>query len=251
MGSPERQGEALADLVRRHDPDRFLVSLFLPAPVRPAAWTLVAFNHELARAVETGSRRDGEAGRFASLVRLQWWREVVEGAVRRHEVATPLSALLSAGAFDGAALETMIAARERELDGFSDLDAWRAGLGGGPGTLAVLLAGLAGADAATCERCRAAGAAYGAGASLRNRAALAAVGRAPFPQDGHDPAVLARAAQAWLPPPGPRAAFTASLLHAVLARRDLARLAAGREEPGPRRLGDRLAVLAAFLRRSV
>ena len=33
-----------------------------------------------------------------ALIRLQWWREVVEGARRRHEVAEPLSAAIDAGA---------------------------------------------------------------------------------------------------------------------------------------------------------
>ena len=32
-----------------------------------------------------------------ALIRLQWWREVVEGVRRRHEVATPLGAALDAG----------------------------------------------------------------------------------------------------------------------------------------------------------
>ena len=76
---------SLADLVRRHDPDRYFCTLFAPAAAREALFTLYAFNHELARAREV-TREPGLA-----LIRLQWWREVVEGAVRQHEVARPLA----------------------------------------------------------------------------------------------------------------------------------------------------------------
>ena len=248
-------GQALGLHVRRHDPDRFLFSLFLPAAMREPAWILIAFNHELARAIESGSRRgDTETGRFASLVRLQWWREVVLGARRRHEVAGPLGALLAAGRIDAAALETMIAAREAELDGLPDLAAWQENLRAGPGTLARLMGALAGTgpDApgdASSDALVEAGAAYGAGASLRNRAALAALGRSPFPADTPDPATLARAAAQRLAPPRRiRGPSLAPALHAVLARRDLACVEAGREAPGARGAADRLAVLSAWLR---
>ena len=61
-------------LVRRHDPDRFLTALFAPPEKRDALLTLYAFNHELARAREVASEPP------LALIRLQWWREVVEGA---------------------------------------------------------------------------------------------------------------------------------------------------------------------------
>ena len=59
---------------------------------RDALLTLYAFNHELARAREVVSEPP------LALIRLQWWREVVEGARRRHEVAEPLPAAIEAGA---------------------------------------------------------------------------------------------------------------------------------------------------------
>ena len=83
--------EVIAALVRRHDPDRFLTALFAPADKRDTLLTLYAFNHELARAREVVSEPP------LALIRLHWWREVVEGAQRRHEVAEPLSAALTAG----------------------------------------------------------------------------------------------------------------------------------------------------------
>ena len=82
--------DAIAALVRRHDPDRFLTALFAPPDRRDALLTLYALNHELARAREVVSEPP------LALIRLQWWREVVEGAPRRHEVASPLSAAIAA-----------------------------------------------------------------------------------------------------------------------------------------------------------
>ena len=66
----------LAALVRQHDPDRFLTALFAPAAQRDALLALYAFNHELARAREVASEPT------LALIRLQWWREVVDGAAR-------------------------------------------------------------------------------------------------------------------------------------------------------------------------
>ena len=68
-----RMNQAIAALVRRHDPDRFLTALFAPPERRDALLTLYAFNHELARAREAVSEAP------LALIRLQWWREVVEG----------------------------------------------------------------------------------------------------------------------------------------------------------------------------
>ena len=59
---------------RAHDPDRFLCALFAPAERREAIFALVALNHELARA------REAATNPMAALIRLQWWRDVVEEA---------------------------------------------------------------------------------------------------------------------------------------------------------------------------
>src|ERR1700679_3155681 len=83
--------ETIAGLVRRHDPDRFLTALFAPPARRDALLTLYAFDLELARAREATSEP------HLTLIRLHWWREVVEGAHRRHEVATALATLLDQG----------------------------------------------------------------------------------------------------------------------------------------------------------
>ena len=132
--------DPLAGFVRRHDPDRFLTALFAPPEKRSALFALYAFNHELARAREAVSEP------ALALIRLQWWREVVEGANRRHEVATPLRAAIEAGALDSADLLPIIDAREMEAEpAIPTLEAWRAYLRGTAGGIAVAAGRLLGA----------------------------------------------------------------------------------------------------------
>ncbi len=267
---------ALAELVRRHDPDRFLATLFAPAAHREALLALYALNHELARAREVASEP------MLALIRLQWWREVVEGSRRQHEVAAPLAAALEAGLLDRAPLLAMIDAREAEAQpGMPDRDAWLAYLHGTAGTLAVAAGRLLcrAASAATLtptdeERLSRLGAAYGAAGVLRSVPVLARQGRCLLPADvldrhglsadavvadPHAPALaaavreLAEAGRALLHHAGdrplPRAAMPAALV-AVLARRDLRDPDWLRSEAAlrPRGLGDRLAMTLAGLR---
>ena len=101
-----------AALVRELDRDRYLATLFAPAERRPALYALYAFNAEIARVREVA--REPMPGE----IRLQWWREVVEGerlgearahpvaaalieALLRHKLARePLVQLIDAHAFD-------------------------------------------------------------------------------------------------------------------------------------------------------
>lgn len=260
----------LAERARARDPDRFLCALFAPAARREALFLLIAFNHELARAREATSHP------LAAQIRLQWWREVVEAAgdgapPRRHEIAEPLRAAIAAGRLDAAALLGMIAAREAEAqpEGIAteaDLVAFLRGSAGGWSHAAGLALG---ATAAEAERLRALGAAYGLAGVLRSVAAHAGQGRCLLPADRlaraglSAEAVIAAPARAWplrreMAAEGlaalagasrevPAAAIAAAL-PAVLARRDLLRLAQGREVPAPRRLGDRAAVIWRGLR---
>ncbi|HET9148702.1 MAG TPA: squalene/phytoene synthase family protein, partial [Acetobacteraceae bacterium] len=82
--------QSLFETVRRADQDRFLGAIFAPAALRERLILLYAFNHELARAREVASEP------AIALIRLHWWREVVEGAARAHEVASPLRRALEA-----------------------------------------------------------------------------------------------------------------------------------------------------------
>jgi 15-cis-phytoene synthase len=251
--------DALAALVRRYDSDRYLTTLFAPAARRDALLVLYAFNHELARAREVTSEPP------LALIRLQWWREVVEGAERPHEVATPLSQAIRAGTLEAALLLPLIEAREQEAYGdFATKGDFRAWVLAGAGGLAVAAAAALGVP--DPELCRPYGAAYGVAGVIRASGALAKQGRCLLPADvlGRqdlvpeafiaDPdATPARLALRDVSATGvgllagaadlPRVAIPAAL-PGVLAGRDLAK---SPMPPWPRGLGDRLAVTwAAF-----
>ena len=251
-----------AALVRRHDPDRFLTALFAPAARREALFALYAFNHELARA------REAVREPTLALIRLQWWREVVEGTRRKHEVAMPLSDAIAQGLLVPSDLLAMIEGREAEADeAIPDRAAWRAYLAATAGGVMAAAGRLLGAEGALLERLRVLGTAHGVAGQLRNVPALARAGRVLLPQDvlgaqgltvydvmagqGGDPlaravAELAAEGRALLGEAGgavPRPVIAAAL-PAVLARRDLAR-AVPVEGRG---FADRAAVVLAFLR---
>jgi phytoene synthase len=243
-------------LVRRHDPDRFLTALFAPPEKRDALLTLYAFNHELARAREVVSEPP------LALIRLQWWREVVEGARRRHEVAEPLRAAIETGDLDPGTLLAMIDAREAEAEpAFETAQDWRAYLFGSAGGVMVAAGRLLGVPEP--ERLRPIGAGCGIAGVLRSVAAHARQGRCLLPADtlsehammpeqviaapASVQAVAIQLASQGLallhPIRLPRRAIAASL-PAVLARRDLRRVPAF---PLRRGLGDRLAVVFSGL----
>ncbi len=254
----------VAASVNRYDPDRFLTALFAPSHKRETLLTLYAFNHELARAREVASQPT------LALMRLQFWREVVEGAPRAHEVAAPLSAALSRGEFDRADLLALIDAREAEAEpSIPTLNDWRAYLLASAGGLMVTAGRLLGAPEP--ERLRRPGAAYGAAGVLRSVAALGRQGRCMLPADvlgahGLTPElVIARPASPELQAalralaaegrallrdaPAPRLprSVMAAALPAVLAGRDLAPRRVGQRITAGRGIGDRLAVFRAAL----
>ena len=250
----------LAGLVRRRDPDRFFTALFAPAAKRDALLVLYALNDELARATEIVSQP------MLALIRLQWWREVVEGMPKRHAIATPLTAAIEEGALARPDLLALIDAREAEADpAFATVEAWRDWLMAGAGGVAVAAAHALGARDA--ERCRPYGAAYGAAGVLRRARSQARAGRVRLPMDAlsahgfvreavtADPEAprlrgvlrdLAAEARAWLPARRPRLPreAVASALPGTLARRDLAQP----DLPAmPRGIVDRLAVIRAAI----
>jgi len=251
---------SLGELVRRADPDRYFCTLFAPAEKREVLFTLYAFNHELARACEV-TREPGLA-----LIRLQWWREVVEGEAKAHEVATPLHRAIAAGELDQAILLDMIAARDREAEaGFDTLAEWLAWLKQGAGSVMVAAAVALGAPADALVRVRELGAAYGVAGQIRNVPALAAQGRCLLPANvcarwGITPEAIIGAPQAAAVRPvlgvlgmegkallcdglTSDPAWRAAVLPVILARNDLRR-------PSPRSRGvsDRIAIVAAAAR---
>ncbi|MBE3640507.1 squalene/phytoene synthase family protein, partial [Mangrovicoccus algicola] len=105
--------DACADLVRRGDPARWQSLRGQPDSVRARLLPVYAANLEIARAPWVSAEP------AIGQMRLTWWREVMEeiaagGPVRRHEVATPLAAVL--GAEGARALDAAIVARHRDLD---------------------------------------------------------------------------------------------------------------------------------------
>lgn len=248
--------KGFSETVRQHDPDRFFTALFAPAEKRDVLFALYAFNHELARARAVVSEP------HLALIRLHWWREVVQGTTKRHPLAEAIHAALGAGALHAGDLLDMIDAREAETDpAIPTLDAWRAYLLGTAGGIAVAAARLLGM--AQPDIVRPLGAAYGVAATLRAVPALARQGRCLLPADildtyglspeavvsGADPtpaiAALARVGQDFLHPLAVPRGAVAAVLPAILARRDLRRLPIA---VGPRGLGDRVAVTWAGLR---
>jgi phytoene synthase len=77
-----------AELVRSGDKDRFLATLFAPQKYRRALHAIYAFNLEVARIREQA--REPMPGE----IRLQWWRDVLDGVARGEVEANPVAAVL-------------------------------------------------------------------------------------------------------------------------------------------------------------
>ena len=75
-------------IVRDGDPDRYWATLFAPADKRPYLSALYAFNFEIARVRE--SVREAMVGE----IRLQWWRDALQGEARGDVRANPVAAAL-------------------------------------------------------------------------------------------------------------------------------------------------------------
>src|SRR6185312_11135406 len=76
------------ELVSAGDKDRFLATLFAPQKYRRALYALYAFNLEVARIREQA--REPMPGE----IRLQWWRDVLDGVGRGEVEANPVAAVL-------------------------------------------------------------------------------------------------------------------------------------------------------------
>ncbi|OYW56150.1 MAG: hypothetical protein B7Z30_12545 [Rhizobiales bacterium 12-68-15] len=100
-------------LARTHDRDRFLAALFAPPSLRRDLCTLYAFNLEVARVREVV--REPMPGEL----RLQWWRDLIEGLgrgeVSGHPVAAALLDLLGRTDIPKGALLNLIEARTFDL----------------------------------------------------------------------------------------------------------------------------------------
>ncbi len=105
--------EHCAAQVREHDRDRYLASLFAPAAKRDALNALYAF------ALEIGRVRDVAREPMPGEIRLQWWREVLDGQrdgeAAGHPVAAALTATVARHTVDPARLTAYIDANTFDL----------------------------------------------------------------------------------------------------------------------------------------
>jgi len=222
----------LLHVLRRADPDRFFCTLFAPAEKRSALALLYLFNNELARAREVASEP------ILALIRLNWWREVVSGQAKKHEIATPLTEALNSGIFAQEALLGLITAREDETaPDIADAAAFFAYARNSAGKLARIAGQVLGADS---ERIEDLGTAYGISGILRAAPFLAVQNRTLMPADGTTAETLIAEAKRLLQngDKPPRIALAAAL-PAVYAKRDLGKPYA------PRGPADKLAILRA------
>ena len=199
--------------LRRADPDRYFCTLFAPPEKRPGLALLYLFNHELARAREVASEP------ILALIRLTWWREVIQGTPKKHEIATPLTAALAAGWFAPAALETLIDARLAETEPeIPDTPAFLAYARSTGGKLARIAGAYLGADSPVLEDL---GTAYAIAGILRAAPYLARQNRSLLPADGTTQATLITHAQPLLNSPKPPRIALPAALPAAFARQDL------------------------------
>ncbi|MEP6343498.1 MAG: squalene/phytoene synthase family protein [Maricaulaceae bacterium] len=101
--------------LRAVDPDRYRSALLADETQRERLMVIYAFHSELAKIPELVSET------MIGEIRYQWWRDVVEeiykgGAVRSHEVATPLSTVLRETNVPRFWVDRLIDGRARDLD---------------------------------------------------------------------------------------------------------------------------------------
>jgi phytoene synthase len=156
-------------LVRTADKDRYLASLFAPAAARQHLHALYAFASEIARVREAA--REPLPGE----IRLQWWRDVLEGQGRGEVSANPIAAALldtiARCALPTAQLIALIDAHvfdlyDEAMTSLADLDAYAERTTGALFALAAQI--LGGADSADAIAAAApAGIAFGVAQRLR------------------------------------------------------------------------------------
>ncbi len=170
------------DELRAHDHDRFLTLLFAPASQRPALIALYAFNLEIARVAEVVTEP------MMGHIRLQWWRETLEGIpkgeTRGHAAAV---ALHEAPTFPIGDLSALADARERDLsedvfENMGQLEAYAEATSSALMQLAARALDAGKADSAG-EAIRHAGIAYALTGLLRALPLHASQGRLMLPAD--------------------------------------------------------------------
>ncbi len=104
------------DLVRDHDPDRFLISLYFSEQVSADLRVLFAFHHEIAKTREVVTET------MLGHIRLQWWRDALDGLYKdepdilEHEVIQPLADVIQRYDLPQKDFLDLIYAREFDLE---------------------------------------------------------------------------------------------------------------------------------------
>jgi 15-cis-phytoene synthase len=185
--------DACAALVQRGDPDRFMAVMAAPVAARARLFVIYAWNLEVARAPWVTQEP------LIAEMRLQFWRDVLEGPRRSHEVAGPLFDMRDD--LPVVVMDRLVAARMWDVGraAHGDLDGYLEDTGGG---LMWAAACALGAPAVAEPVARGVGWATGLANYLRAVPELEARGRVPL-LDGRADAVrilaqrgLARLAQA-------------------------------------------------------
>ena len=178
------QISACAGLVARGDPDRFRAVMAAPVALRRTLFPLYAFNLEVARAPWVTQEP------LIAQMRLQWWRDALEEIatgvnVRRHEVVSPLAAVLDQQAARD--LDDLVDARRTDIEGNppASAEALTRYLDRTSGTLLWTAARLAGAT--DTPAIRDAGLAHGMAGYLKAVPQLVEKSRNPLPPgEPHD-----------------------------------------------------------------
>ena len=105
--------DAVREVARRGEPDRYLAALLAPANVRGDLAALAAFSAELGRIVQIVSEP------MVGEIRLQWWRDAVETMARgesaAHPVADALGGAMRRHRLPPTLIQSLIDARSIEL----------------------------------------------------------------------------------------------------------------------------------------
>lgn len=113
MSEQPTNSEHCEAAARRDDPDRWLASLFAPDAARPRLAALLAFSSELARTREQVSQP------MLGEIRLQWWRDAIEGIFagrpRAHPVVRALAEAIAARGLPREPFDRLIDARTEDL----------------------------------------------------------------------------------------------------------------------------------------
>ncbi len=173
---------ASLDEVRLHDHDRFLTLLFAPTPQRLSLIALYAFNLEIARVAETVTEP------MMGHIRLQWWRETLEGLPKGETRGHAAAVALCEAGLDVRQLHPLIDARECDLseDVFEDLaalDGYAAKTSAAVMEIAARALGGEDKAAAAEDAIRHAGIAYALTGLLRALPVHASQGRLKMPAD--------------------------------------------------------------------